>query len=70
MNFEEVKAKAIKVYSACPGWCKSDMGGWEAPSRTSEMGADDIVYTIGISQEVDPKFQGKHFRLKSLLESF
>ena len=30
----------LKVFSGCPGWCKSDMAGWERPPRTAEEGAD------------------------------
>jgi len=29
----------LKVYTCCPGWCQSDMAGWEKPPRTAEQGA-------------------------------
>ena len=34
---------AAKVNSACPGWCRTDMGGPEAP-RTPAQGADTAVW--------------------------
>eukprot|EP01065_Artemidia_motanka_P036354 TRINITY_DN44288_c0_g1_i1.p2 TRINITY_DN44288_c0_g1~~TRINITY_DN44288_c0_g1_i1.p2 ORF type:complete len:297 (+),score=114.22 TRINITY_DN44288_c0_g1_i1:65-892(+) len=30
----------VCVNAVCPGWCKSDMAGWEKPPKTSEEGAD------------------------------
>jgi NAD(P)-dependent dehydrogenase (short-subunit alcohol dehydrogenase family) len=39
----ELRATAIKVNSACPGWVKTDMGGAEAPG-TVESGADTPVW--------------------------
>jgi NAD(P)-dependent dehydrogenase (short-subunit alcohol dehydrogenase family) len=39
----EVKRKNIKVYSVCPGWVKTDMGGASAP-RPVEAGADTAVW--------------------------
>ena len=35
------KRPALKVYSCCPGWCKTDMAGWEKPPLTAEQGADN-----------------------------
>jgi len=32
---------ALKVYSCCPGWCKTDMAGWGKPPLTAEQGADN-----------------------------
>lgn len=31
-------AKGIIVTSTCPGWCKTDMGGWEAAPQPAELG--------------------------------
>ena len=33
----------ITVNSMCPGWCRTDMGGAEAP-LTAEEGADTLVW--------------------------
>ena len=30
----------IKVFSCCPGWCKTDMAGWENAPKSAEQGAD------------------------------
>ena len=34
----------VLVNSCCPGWCKSDMAGWERPPLTAEQGADTPVF--------------------------
>ncbi len=34
----------ILVNSCCPGWCKSDMAGWERPPQTAAQGADTPVF--------------------------
>ena len=33
-------AAGVTVNVCCPGWCKSDMAGWERPPKTAEQGAD------------------------------
>jgi NAD(P)-dependent dehydrogenase (short-subunit alcohol dehydrogenase family) len=38
-----LKEKGIAVNSVCPGWCRTDMGGPNAP-RSVEQGADGIVW--------------------------
>ena len=37
-------------FSYCPGWCKSDMAGWERPPRTAAQGAE-ITYLLGKSED-------------------
>lgn len=32
------------VNVCCPGWCKSDMAGWDRPPKTSEQGADTPIF--------------------------
>jgi NAD(P)-dependent dehydrogenase (short-subunit alcohol dehydrogenase family) len=39
----ELAGTPIKVNAACPGWCRTDMGGSEAP-RTPEEGVDTVVW--------------------------
>eukprot|EP01062_Namystynia_karyoxenos_P073649 TRINITY_DN70461_c0_g1_i1.p1 TRINITY_DN70461_c0_g1~~TRINITY_DN70461_c0_g1_i1.p1 ORF type:complete len:277 (+),score=64.21 TRINITY_DN70461_c0_g1_i1:81-911(+) len=34
----------VVVNAVCPGWCKSDMAGWEKPPKTAEEGADTPVW--------------------------
>lgn len=55
---DALKSKGIAVYSMCPGWVKTDMGGSSAP-RTPEQGADTAIWlaTQGTMQE-----SGKFFR--------
>ncbi len=38
-----LKDKGIAVNSVCPGWCRTEMGGWNAP-RLVEEGAAGIVW--------------------------
>lgn len=39
----ELAGSSIKVNSACPGWCRTDLGGAEAP-RLPEEGIDTVVW--------------------------
>lgn len=39
----ELKDTPIKVNAACPGWCRTGMGGAEAP-RSPEEGIDTVVW--------------------------
>ena len=41
----------------CPGWCKTDMAGWDRPPRTSAQGADTGVWLATLKEEgVNGKF--------------
>eukprot|EP01135_Chromosphaera_perkinsii_P010542 Nk52_evm52s2152 gene=Nk52_evmTU52s2152 len=51
---KSVVEKKIQVNAMCPGWCKSDMAGWERPPKTAEEGADVAIYVAtlpGISEQ-------------------
>jgi len=39
------EGKRVILNSCCPGWCKSDMAGWEKPPKTASEGADILLYT-------------------------
>lgn len=39
----ELATSGIKVNSVCPGWCRTDLGGPEAP-RSPEEGIDTVVW--------------------------
>lgn len=39
-----VAGNGVTVNVCCPGWCKSDMAGWDRPPKTAEEGADTPVY--------------------------
>ncbi|HRP96944.1 MAG TPA: SDR family oxidoreductase [Rhodocyclaceae bacterium] len=39
----ELADTAVKVNSVCPGWCRTDLGGPDAP-RSADEGADTIVW--------------------------
>ncbi|KAI8516198.1 Carbonyl reductase [NADPH] 3 [Branchiostoma belcheri] len=43
-EMEEDPREDILVNCCCPGWCKTDMAGWENPPRTAAEGADTPVF--------------------------
>ena len=53
-----VTAKELEVYSMCPGWCKTDMGGQMA-SNTIESGTNVSYYLLNELQGINEKLQGK-----------
>ncbi len=68
MKYEQVIKQRIQVYSMCPGWCKSDMAGWEKPTKTAEMGADNIMFLVDLRDDVDPDVQGRHFSENTIVD--
>eukprot|EP00820_Chromera_velia_P020357 Cvel_1196.t1-p1 / transcript=Cvel_1196.t1 / gene=Cvel_1196 / organism=Chromera_velia_CCMP2878 / gene_product=Carbonyl reductase [NADPH] 1, putative / transcript_product=Carbonyl reductase [NADPH] 1, putative / location=Cvel_scaffold39:169446-172089(-) / protein_length=185 / sequence_SO=supercontig / SO=protein_coding / is_pseudo=false len=38
------KAEDVLINACCPGWCKTDMAGWERPPKTAEQGAETPVF--------------------------
>lgn len=53
-----LKPQGMAVYSMCPGWVKTDMGGANAP-RTPELGADTAIW-LATAASID--LSGKFFR--------
>jgi NAD(P)-dependent dehydrogenase (short-subunit alcohol dehydrogenase family) len=53
-----LKSQKIAVYSMCPGWVRTDMGGANA-SRSPEQGADTAIW---LATDADPNLSGKFFR--------
>ncbi|WP_310487590.1 SDR family NAD(P)-dependent oxidoreductase [Chamaesiphon sp. VAR_69_metabat_338] len=53
-----LKPQKIAVYSMCPGWVRTDMGGTSA-SRSPEQGADTAIW---LATAATPDFSGKFFR--------
>lgn len=58
-----LRGSSIKVYSMCPGWVKTDMGGPSAP-RTVEEGADTAVW-LAVENPAPPT--GKFFRDRKII---
>jgi len=52
--------KEIQVYSCCPGWVKTDLGGPNA-SRTLDEGVITILYLIELEHILNKEYQGKFF---------
>jgi NAD(P)-dependent dehydrogenase (short-subunit alcohol dehydrogenase family) len=63
MLAEALKPQGIAVYSMCPGWVKTDMGGPGAP-RTPAEGADTAVW-LATSGSLDQS--GKFFRDRQVI---
>lgn len=57
---DEIKNNDISVYSAHPGWVKTDMAGPKAPLSIKE-GAETEVYLIELPDGINPEYQGKYF---------
>jgi NAD(P)-dependent dehydrogenase (short-subunit alcohol dehydrogenase family) len=55
----EVLNRNIHVFSCCPGWVKTDMGGPTA-TRTIEEGIKTPLYLINL-EEIGSNFEGKFF---------
>jgi len=50
MFAKELEGSGVLVNSACPGWCRTDMGGEKAP-RSAAEGADTIVWLATLPKD-------------------
>jgi NAD(P)-dependent dehydrogenase (short-subunit alcohol dehydrogenase family) len=57
---KEILEKGIQVYSCCPGWVRTDMGGSNA-FRSLEEGVVCPVYLINLPHLIDNNLQGNFF---------
>ena len=57
---DEIEKNDIEVYSAHPGWVKTDMTGPEAPLNIKE-GAENEVFLIELPDGINKEYQGKYF---------
>jgi len=60
---QALKWPHLKVFSGDPGWCKSDMAGWERPPKTAEQGADNFWWMATSDDEDLLKSSGKFYYL-------
>ena len=60
----ELRKKKIAVNSVCPGWVRTDMGGWTAP-RSVKKGAETIVW---LATESPLDKTGLFWRDKNVIE--
>ncbi len=63
MLASDLDGSKVKVYSMCPGWVKTDMGGPAAP-RTVEEGADTAVW---LATETPAPETGKFYRDRKII---
>ena len=56
----EISRESINVFAVHPGWCKTEMGGDQAPYEVSE-GVDRIMFLLELPDTVNKEFQGKFF---------
>lgn len=63
-------ARSVKqgqqVYVVCPGHCKTNLGGENAP-RTAEKGAETPIYLVNLPFVVNDEIQGKFLRDKKVI---
>jgi len=57
---ESILSNGIQVYSCCPGWVKTDMGGPKA-FRELDEGVICPVYLVELQHMLDMELQGKFF---------
>lgn len=46
----ELRDSPVKVNSVCPGWCRTDLGGPDAP-RSAEQGIDSVVWLATLPED-------------------
>lgn len=46
----ELAGTHIKVNAACPGWCRTDLGGRDAP-RSAEEGVDTVIWLATLPED-------------------
>ena len=56
----EILKRNIQVYSCCPGWVRTELGGPSAP-LSIDQGAVCPSYVVELPYKVQPEFQGKFF---------
>ncbi len=56
-----LKDENISVNSVCPGWCKTDMGGW---TRTAEQGVKIVLKLIQDTEFITGKFVDENGEIK------
>lgn len=57
---KSILEKEIQVYSCCPGWVRTDLGGPKA-IRSLEEGSETPSYLVTLKYELDNDLQGQFF---------
>lgn len=56
-----------QCYVLCPGWCKTDLGGSNAP-MTADDGADTMEYLINLPYKFDKDLSGQFFKERKVVD--
>jgi len=56
------EATEISVFSCCPGWCRTDMAGWERPTKSAEEGSDNPAWLVITDDDKVVANSGGYFR--------
>jgi carbonyl reductase 1/polyribonucleotide 5'-hydroxyl-kinase len=64
----DLASRGIHVMNMCPGWCKSDMAGWEKPPKTAAQGADTVVWLETMPCDQASKHNGLFYTDRKELE--
>lgn len=62
-EIQAYKWPKLKVFCGDPGWCKSDMAGWDKPPKTAEQGADNFWWMATSNDEQLLQSSGKFYML-------
>ena len=62
---ERIIKKGIQVYSACPGWCRTDLTAGQPAPQSYLEGAVTPFYLLELPRHIDPNLQGQFFSVSA-----
>lgn len=64
-----LNSNSVEFVSLCPGWVRTSMGGDKA-KKTVDKAADDIIWTMNHSENVNGKFYSEKKEIVGMYEEF